>query len=106
MEQSHLKAFFESISDYLEDERHRVNEEIMSYPTPITACDAQFNYLLEQQKEIAQERDRWKDLAGGSVTRPGDLRRIGEFITTSKYINGERRQRIQSFLLQFADDDT
>jgi ubiquinone/menaquinone biosynthesis C-methylase UbiE len=31
----------------LEVERRRVNEEIGAYPRPITACDAQFNRLLE-----------------------------------------------------------
>jgi hypothetical protein len=34
-------------------ERDRINAEIRSYPTPITACDQQFNFLLEERTRIA-----------------------------------------------------
>ena len=39
----------------LESERHRINDEITNYPTPIPACDAQFNFLLEERARIARE---------------------------------------------------
>jgi hypothetical protein len=39
----------------LESERHRINDEIKNYPTPIPACDAQFNFLLEERARIARE---------------------------------------------------
>jgi len=40
-ESASLDSVCEGINKYLENERHRVNEEIRSYPTPIPACDAQ-----------------------------------------------------------------
>lgn len=45
----------DKIRERLEAERHRINEEIRTYPTPIAGCDAQFNYLLEERARIARE---------------------------------------------------
>jgi hypothetical protein len=47
--------------DELENEKRRINEEIRNYPTPIAGCDAQFNFLLEEQQRIVKELDRLKD---------------------------------------------
>jgi hypothetical protein len=43
------------IRNLLEQQRVRIQEEIANYPPPITACDAQFNHLLEQRSQIARE---------------------------------------------------
>ena len=43
------------IRSLLEQQRFRIQEEIANYPPPITACDAQFNHLLEQRSRIARE---------------------------------------------------
>jgi hypothetical protein len=44
--------------DELENEKRRINEEIRNYPTPIAGCDAQFNFLVEEQARIVKELDR------------------------------------------------
>jgi hypothetical protein len=44
--------------EFLEAERRRLYEEIRNYPTPIAACDQQFNYLLEQQAQVTAELNR------------------------------------------------
>ena len=41
------------IREVLERERERVYDRIASYPTPIPACDEQFNHLLELRARIA-----------------------------------------------------
>ena len=38
------------IRERLENEMNRVREEIRRYPSPIPACDAQFNYFLESRQ--------------------------------------------------------
>jgi hypothetical protein len=48
----------------LEALRQSVGEEISSYPAPITACDAQFNRLLELRRMLPEEIERAK--AAGS----------------------------------------
>jgi hypothetical protein len=35
------------VADRLDEARRSILAEIRSYPPPITACDQQFNYLLE-----------------------------------------------------------
>ncbi len=39
----------------LETQLARTYEEISSYPTPIPACDEQFNYLLEKRDQLLRE---------------------------------------------------
>lgn len=98
-----MDSVWEGISEHLENERHQVNEEIKNYPPPIAACDAQFNYLLEERARIAQELDRLKALAREGLTRTADLTRISEFIASSNYIKGEREEGMRSILLQLSD---
>lgn len=43
---------------HLEAARRQVLAAIRAYPSPITACDAQFNHLLEQRERIAEELRR------------------------------------------------
>lgn len=52
----------------LEDKKALILEEIMNYPTPIPACDTQFNFLLEERTRISQELRRMREL---SATRKG-----------------------------------
>jgi hypothetical protein len=42
----------------LDELAREVAEEISAYPAPITACDAQFNRLLELRRILPQERRR------------------------------------------------
>lgn len=49
------------LSNKLEEltrERDRIYEKLRTYPTPITACDDQFNYLLDERERISQELAR------------------------------------------------
>lgn len=41
----------------LETARHALVQEIASYPTPISGCDAQFNHLLAQRSQISRALD-------------------------------------------------
>ena len=97
-----LDSVCDDIRKHLEDKRHRINEEIRNYPTPITACDAQFNYLLEQQREIAQELGGWKKLGAEDLAEADYVGRIGELLAASKHINPEAEQKIRSSLLAIA----
>jgi len=98
-----IESVWKRIREHLENERLRVNEEIKNYPPPIPACDAQFNYLLEERARIGQELGRLEALAREGLTRSAHLKRIGEFIASSNYIKGEVEQRIRSSLLSVLD---
>ena len=94
-----IESVWEGIRQHLANERHRVNEEIRNYPSPIPACDAQFTYLLEERSRLAQELARLEGSARECLTRTDCIKRIGEFMVSSNYINSEMEQRIRSSLL-------
>ncbi|MCM3872359.1 MAG: hypothetical protein ND895_16880 [Pyrinomonadaceae bacterium] len=98
-----LESVWNRIKEHLETERHRVNEEIRNYPPPIPACDAQFNYLLEERVRILEELDRLKALTRESLTRSDRRTLIDEFIAWSKYVNAEVEQSIRSSLTSVMD---
>jgi hypothetical protein len=56
-----------------------VAEEIKTYPPPITACDAQFNHLLELRRLLPQELERLRIFAADKSQT------IENFIRTSPY---------------------
>jgi hypothetical protein len=98
-----MEAVWTRIREQLANERRRVYEEIKKYPTPIPACDAQFNYLLEERATLAQELNRLEALVREGLIRTDQIKRIEEFIASSNYINGESEQRIRSTLLSVSD---
>jgi len=53
----------------LEDAKLSVDREIGSYPSPIPACDAQFNYLLEQRANFSHRLDCFRAVPEGSAKR-------------------------------------
>lgn len=53
-------ALWAEIAQCLEDQKARLFDQIRSYPTPITACDQQFDCLLEEQAKVAGELARMR----------------------------------------------
>ena len=100
-----MNPIWQTIKDHLENERQRINEEIRNYPPPIPACDAQFNYLLEERNRIAQELDRMKEPAEQSLMQKDAIRYIDEFIKSSRFISSEAEQRIRSSMLGVTASD-
>lgn len=79
------------LADRLGEARRSVLAEIRSYPPPITACDQQFNYLLEQRDRIAAELGRLALLQGQNPTAAAALL---DFIDTSECIPQELKARL------------
>lgn len=61
--------------------RQRIAEEISRHPRPITACDVNFNRLLEERALLSEELDRFD-----------------EFVASSGLLTPEARDRIRSSL--------
>jgi hypothetical protein len=93
-----LESVWTKISSHLENERERLYEEIKDYPRPIPACDAQFNYLLEERSSIADELDRMYEASEESLRSGDSIKLVEEFITSSRYLNTEAKQRLASYL--------
>jgi hypothetical protein len=102
MNQPKPSALLESVwtksSSHLENERQRIYEEIKNYPRPIPACDVQFNYLLEERTRIADDLDRMYEASEENLRSRDSVRLVEEFITSSRYLNTEAKQRLVSYL--------
>lgn len=62
-----------------------IDREIRSYPTPIPRCDAQFNYLHEQQGRLARELDHIGGTEGARVRGDDCLERVERFLASAPY---------------------
>ncbi len=90
------ESIWKKISAQLESEKNRIYEAIKNYPPPITACDEQFDYLLEQRETIFQELARVQEISDASLREEDPARLIEEFIRTSSYVDDEAEQEIRS----------
>jgi hypothetical protein len=52
-----LPSAREKTRAHLEAEKHRIYEEIRTYPRPIPACHQHFNYLLQERRRVCLELD-------------------------------------------------
>jgi len=88
------------IVDALERIRERVNTEIGQYPSPIPACDAQFNHLLEQRSRIGRElaRLRESDRAMWSLSQYADY--FDELVSSSDLIEPDSERKIHAYFNQ------
>lgn len=85
------KAAWERIRALLEAQRLRVQQEIVKYPSPIPACDAHFNHLLEERGRISEELARLDEMAAA----PGDaIKRLDAFLSASRYLDDKMKRDI------------
>ena len=91
------------IENCLEQERTRVYDQIRTYPTPIAACDQQFNFLLDRQSKIVAALARLRtaaheSTAHESATQSDAIERIDAFIDSSGCLDIELLRAIRSRL--------
>ena len=94
----HIKAAVLSIKSHFEDERRRIASEMSEYPTPIPACDAQFNYLLEQRDRISQELRAVSELAAACLTSREGVGRVLSYLGTPPPIPPDLEGRLRRAL--------
>lgn len=93
-----VRSAWNKIRAHLETERDRIYEEIRSYPTPIAACDQQFNYLLEKHTGVLRELAQLDEAAGASLTVEDPIEAIDKFIRSSRYVDVDAQRTIRSSL--------
>lgn len=97
---NNLESILQEIRGHLETKKRQIADEILHYPPPIPACDAQFNYLLEERARISQELGHLNALAQESLTHLNPVRLVEEFIALSRDVDDETEQRIRSHLAE------
>jgi hypothetical protein len=73
---------WQAVQDKLETMRVALNQEIASYPAPITGCDAQFNHLLEQRTDLNAELGRVK----AALAEGADAAALTQYIESCPYL--------------------
>ena len=86
------------ITIQIEADRVRLNEEIRSYPSPIPACDAQFNYLLEEKKHTSRKQDLLKEIAERYRAHGAKDQTLRDLIIHLGQIDAQMAQRVQAEL--------
>ena len=86
------------IRSHIEAHKTRITNEIRSYPMPIPACDAQYNFLLEERGRINREMKQLQALSNDPGDPSGPHGTLRAFIETSAYIHHEFRQELSAML--------
>lgn len=83
----HQPLDWEQIEALLSARLASVEEEIRDYPAPIPACDAQFNYLLEQRSQIPQAIARLRDAMQQPASTPQRQQALAAFVSACPFID-------------------
>lgn len=82
----------------LEEKRDRICNEIANYPPPISDCDEQFNYLLEERGRVSRELARVDAAASVQLSIAACRKFLDELVASSDLISDEAAQRLRSYL--------
>jgi hypothetical protein len=91
------ESVWDEIRARLERRRDEILERISSYPTPIPACDVDFNRLLEERARVFEELDRLKALRLSDKSRHDDSG-MKEFIASCASLSEDDRGALHALL--------
>jgi len=86
------------VQQHLEKEMRRLNEEIRNYPAPIPACDAQFNYLLEEREALSSGLVRVREFMKEDSDAEDARRFIDAFLSVSTYVGDSVKREIRALI--------
>lgn len=86
------------IRTHLEQQKKQINDEIFHYPPPIPACDAQFNYLLEERVRLTQELQRIDEVSVDGLAELDRSKLISDFIQSCAYIDETLATQLMAYL--------
>ncbi len=82
------------IKEELQVERVRLHEQIGSYPQPIPACDAQFNYLLETRSRLSDTLKLIDELLAEARSERTDPAIIERLVTRLKQVDAQAADKL------------
>jgi len=101
-----VQSVWNEIHSHLQNRKDRINEEIGRYPTPIAGCDQQFNYLLEQRRQIQGEINKLRKTEFACLEADDPTIAISDFLQTSHCIDREAKKHLEALLRdRFANTD-
>ena len=97
-----MQPVWHAVRRYLESKKGQIREAILYYPPPIPACDAQFNYLLEERARLSQLLGQL-DALGQEQSGQEQRQWLDTFILSSPDLDEAAVQAIHSFLQEKQD---
>ena len=85
-----------AFKNQLEEAKILVNKEISSYPSPIPACDVQFNFLLKERSKITLALKKVDNLLTKCQAEIVEIETIAELIKTSNQIDDDMAERLKA----------
>jgi hypothetical protein len=95
-----INSTWAMIHENLEKEMHRVRDEIRNYPAPIPACDAQYNFLLEEREALSLELARARELMNVDSGSEESRRFVDAFVSVSAYLGDTEKMDIRALIKQ------
>lgn len=93
-----INSIWAAIHQHLEKEMRRVQGEIRNYPAPIPACDAQFNYLLEEREALSLELARAREQMKEAMDSEDARRSIDAYLSNSTCLGVSEKQDIRALI--------
>ena len=93
-----LQAVWQIAREHLEKKKSQISEEILHYPPPIPACDAQFNFLLAERARLSQALGQLATLGQAHLSDQDQLEGLQAFILSSPDLDETAVYEIQSIL--------
>ncbi len=82
----------------LQEAIRRVHDGIRNYPAPIPACDAQFNYLLEEREALSSELARVREHMNEDTDSEDARISIDAFLDFSSYLGDSVKREIRALV--------
>lgn len=76
---SDIQTTYQDLMTLLESQYKQILDEIRSYPPPIPACDAQFNYLLEKRDRLSIDLHNLQKLSQDQEGYDGIIKFVSQF---------------------------
>jgi hypothetical protein len=80
---------WDALQAHLSGIKRRLQDEIERYPAPIPACDAQFNFLLEQRGAVAQALQRLEAIRAEPSAPAGPLQGLLDFAASCELLTDD-----------------
>lgn len=89
-----VREFGREVEAALQRAKERIKREIHAYPPPIPACDAQFNYLLEQRNTAAAELGAVRSACASGDTTAAQASALAQLVKASTILKPDVKQRL------------
>lgn len=96
--QTPLHQAWQLIHPQIAAKKKQIAAEILYYPPPIPACDAQFNFLLAERARVHQLWGQLESWQNGEFTEQEQLEWLETFLAASSDLDEQTEQEVRSLM--------